>query len=102
MIKIEQIQMCAIHKCARECDSEIRGIGDCLCHNLNWQKANDKHMDYCLTYQMVNQKNNFICVLSSTEQGINRPPIDYNEWAIMVRKENDMLYGIAKDYKSTY
>jgi hypothetical protein len=51
---------------------------------------------------MVNQKNNFICVLSSTEQGINRPPIDYNEWAIMVRKENDMLYGIAKDYKSTY
>jgi hypothetical protein len=51
---------------------------------------------------MVNQKNNFICVLSSTEQGINRPQIDYNEWAIMVRKENDMLYGIAKDYKSTY
>ena len=52
MVKIEQIKMCAIHKCARECDSEIRGIGDCLCHNLNWQKANDKHMDYCLTYQM--------------------------------------------------
>jgi hypothetical protein len=23
-----------------------------MCHNLNWQKANDKHMDYCLTYQM--------------------------------------------------
>lgn len=51
---------------------------------------------------MENTKSNFICVLSSTEQGINRPQVDYNEWAIMVRKENDMLYGIAKDYKSTY
>ncbi len=44
--------MCAIHKCARSCDSEIRGIGDCMCHNLNWQKANEKDIDYCLTYQM--------------------------------------------------
>ena len=52
MIKIEQIQMCAIHKCARECDSEIRGIGDCMCHNLNWQKASDKYMDYSIPYQM--------------------------------------------------
>jgi hypothetical protein len=52
MVKIEQIKMCAIHKCARECDSEIRGIGDCMCHNLNWQKANEKDMNYCLTYQM--------------------------------------------------
>jgi hypothetical protein len=51
---------------------------------------------------MEKPKNNFICVLSSTEQGINRPQVDYNEWAIMVRKENDMLYGIARDYKSTY
>ena len=52
MVKIKQIQMCAIHKCARECDSEIRGIGDCLCHNLNWQKASEKFMDYSLSYQM--------------------------------------------------
>ena len=52
MVKIQQIQMCAIHKCARECDSDIRGIGDCMCHNLNWQKASEKFMDYCLTYQM--------------------------------------------------
>jgi hypothetical protein len=44
--------MCAIHKCARECDSEIRGIGDCMCHNLNWQKASEKFMDYSLSYQM--------------------------------------------------
>lgn len=52
MVKIQQIQMCAIHKCARECDSEIRGIGDCMCHNLNWQKASEKFMDYSLSYQM--------------------------------------------------
>ena len=51
---------------------------------------------------MQNTKNNFICVLSSTEQGINRPQVDYNEWAIMVRKENDILYGIVRDYKSTH
>ena len=52
MVKIKQIEMCAIHKCARECDSEIRGIGDCMCHNLNWQKASEKFMDYSLSYQM--------------------------------------------------
>ena len=52
MVKIKQIQMCAIHKCARECDSEIRGIGDCMCHNLNWQKASEKFIDYSLSYQM--------------------------------------------------
>jgi len=52
MIKIEQIKMCAIHKCSRACDSDIKGIGDCMCHNLNWQKANEKDIDYCLTYQM--------------------------------------------------
>jgi hypothetical protein len=23
-----------------------------MCHNLNWQKANEKDIDYCLTYQM--------------------------------------------------
>jgi hypothetical protein len=23
-----------------------------MCHNLNWQKANEKDMNYCLTYQM--------------------------------------------------
>ena len=51
-MKIKQIQMCAIHKCARECDSEIRGIGDCMCHNLNWQKASERYMDYSLSYQM--------------------------------------------------
>jgi hypothetical protein len=52
--------------------------------------------------KMEAQKNRFICVQSSTEQGINRPQVDYNEWAIMVRKENDALYGIVKDYKSTH
>jgi hypothetical protein len=51
---------------------------------------------------MEAQKNRFICVQSSTEQGVNRPQVDYNEWAIMVRKENDALYGIVKDYKSTH
>lgn len=51
---------------------------------------------------METPKNKFICVLSSTEQGINRPQIDYNEWSIMVRKENDALYGISRDYKSTH
>lgn len=52
MVKIKQIQMCAIHKCARDCNSEIRGIGDCMCHNLNWQKANEKVIDYCVPYKM--------------------------------------------------
>lgn len=51
---------------------------------------------------MEKKKNRYICVLSSTEQGVNRPKIDYNEWAIMVRKENDALYGITRDYKSTH
>ena len=52
MVKIKQIHACAIHSCARSCDSEIRGIGDCMCHNLNWQKANEKEINYTIPYKM--------------------------------------------------
>ena len=57
MVKIKNIPVCAIHKCARDCGSEVRGIGDCMCHNLNWQKANEDDINYCLTYQMDVSRN---------------------------------------------
>jgi hypothetical protein len=49
---------------------------------------------------MEAKKPKYICVMSSTEQGMKRESINYNDWAIMVRQETDSYYGIVKDYKS--
>lgn len=33
------IDFCAFHSCDRPCSKEKKSIGDCMCHTLNWGKA---------------------------------------------------------------
>jgi len=39
-MKIEPVWACSFHFCRKECSKDLKEVGDCMCHNMNWDKAN--------------------------------------------------------------
>jgi hypothetical protein len=37
--KIPITDYSVVHSCKKPCSLEKKGIGDCMCHNMNWSKG---------------------------------------------------------------